>query len=38
MKDAVIKEMFGDNLEYESPIKEFEELKNFLKEFLNKEE
>jgi len=35
--DDFIKEMFGDNLEDESPIKEFEELKNFFIEFLNKE-
>lgn len=38
VEDDVIKEIFGDSIEYESQIKEFEELKSFLKDFLNKEE
>ena len=35
VKNDVIKEIFEDSLRMTKPIKEFEELKNFLKEFLN---
>lgn len=38
VEDDVAKRMFVDNLEYKSQIKEFEELKHFLKEFLNNED
>ncbi|MCM3574733.1 hypothetical protein M3172_16165 [Mesobacillus subterraneus] len=38
VENDVIKGLFGDNLTYTKPIEEFEELKNFLKEFLNNEE
>lgn len=35
VEDDVVKEIFGGKIEYEY-VKEFEELKNFLKDFLNK--
>jgi hypothetical protein len=38
LKDNVTKELIGDSHEYKLPMKDFEDLKKFLIEFLKKED